>query len=351
MTGDLFTSEPFSTRFDGPCNFFEGIIDRIRETSFRLILIHAISDVPELFDDNILRDLLLKLIELGLHNANRGRRAAVKRSADRPEDSDPNRVVQVFTDVGAPTEPLRKKTRQRGGHSGRNKTADEYEATAYAVLSTIQGLFEERDDIVRQLRNGNIVKGLIEMGMAVRRDSPVLPSVCRWVAEIIKGDPERNPTVPEDITEVLSEYKGIEFKDMCLKKKQALFQMLGGDHEGLLLNLRAAFLEDPPVNDVFNSVYLEVIKSMDDDRLQWFLRCDEEIFVRTLVWKVAQSFRAPDSPTYTAFNGHLFELTKFLLSKEVLTPCMNDDFWLAFAEEFRSRVIQLEEEYRRQDDY
>jgi hypothetical protein len=335
-SGDLLFREPFSTRFPTPLDFFTRIVGRIREMSFKLMLIHAISDVPDVFADGLLGKVLLALVECGRDNAGRSRSAPVKEAAAPCEES-PHKNVRIFDEPKKPTEPPRRNIRP--------KTLEHYEATIYAVLSTIQGLLEENGDIVGELRKGEIVRPLIEIGMLVHRDSPVLQMVCRWVNAIVKGDSESEAPLPNDVETVLANFRNRGSLGIALKKKMMMFQILGGKDFGLMMELRAVFLKEPPVNDAFNSVYLGVIRSMDYHQLDDFLSADDGIFVKTLVANIAPMF----DDGATVFNGQLIDLAKFLLNKEGSIPFMEPDIWREFAEEFNRHVALPEKGYRQED--
>jgi hypothetical protein len=85
-------------------------------------------------------------------------------------------------------------------------------------LSTILGPLEESGDIVEDLLKYDIVSPLIEIGMHVHRDSPVLPPACRWVDAIINGGPERDAPLPDDVETVPAEFRNRRFRHTGLKK-------------------------------------------------------------------------------------------------------------------------------------
>jgi hypothetical protein len=81
MAGNILSCEPFSTCFPDQLDFFTGIIGSIRETSLKLVPIHAVSYVPHVFTNGLLEKVLLALLKCGLHKTRQSLCEGSRRSA------------------------------------------------------------------------------------------------------------------------------------------------------------------------------------------------------------------------------------------------------------------------------
>jgi hypothetical protein len=67
--GNIVSRDTFSTHLPRQLGFLTGVIRRIRETSFKLVLIQAVPDALKVFTDGLLENVRLALSKYGLHNA------------------------------------------------------------------------------------------------------------------------------------------------------------------------------------------------------------------------------------------------------------------------------------------
>jgi hypothetical protein len=311
----------------------------LRQIPFRTLLVHFISDVPELFEGpnspsrhsiSSLFELITKRgVELSEHG--RGHSHQHHKMSTSERSYDVRRIPVKYSEFA---EPLRKRKVRHPGEDSigksqkRAKTILEYEESLYATVSLISELYQEEPDILTKIRTPEIIRNLLIIGRNARSNGGMLPIVYYWIREILRAKSE----IPPEIQRIIDDN---EMRDSIrIHRLIHMFQIW----PLLFLNqVIEMFFSDPPISETLNQTVLTVIKEMSDNERREFLEAENERVLKSIVVFI------PSPPEHitdrTFLNGHIMQLAFFIADPDknkVVTEFMESSIWNLF---IKSRLV------------
>jgi hypothetical protein len=315
-----------------PRDFFDTVIKRLRHIAFRTLIVHLISDVPEIFSGEdppagmtlvgLLRRLTGHAAEMAAHGHGK---PVPPTPPTMTTDHEAGRYPRLYTDVTERSRPRHARhpgDPPLGATVKRGKTVAEYDEDVYGALVIFGELSTEDQTIITQFCDPIIVENLLKIGRNAHSNSVAFPAVYGWVAAILHSV----QPVPQEVQYVVGQW----FPDIIPPPVRfvAMFQVWPGR---LVRHAIPYFFTEPPISDTFNEAFLDFVQSVPADQLRSFLEDEDNLVLRRIV--VAVPFPPENEPNITFLNGHVVKLALFIADPDrnkVRTPFMSGELWKAF---------------------